>query len=74
MSVIKCPFRRPHLRTWPLEVTILQVRYLVGIEPYDKSCAGCDVAVIAENTMDITFDTVRFVFVERQPCQNLVLK
>ena len=55
-------------------MTILQVRYLVGIEPYDKSCAGCDIAVIAENTMDITFDTVRFVFVERQPCQNLVLK
>ena len=57
-------------------MTILQVRYLVGIEPYDKSCTGCDVAVIAENTMDITFEfgTVRFVFVERQPCQNLVLK
>ena len=55
-------------------MTILQVRYLVGIEPYDKSCAGCDVAVIAENTMDITFATVRFVFVERQPCQNLLLK
>ena len=44
---------------------------VVGIEPYDKSCAGCDVAVIAENTMDITFATVRFVFVERQPCQNI---